>query len=252
MRIFLALLVMPAAVLAQAPVTIASVVNLDSGDTRLAPGSRALVTLTGIVDQGTVTAQLSGRPAGKLGASGDRIFLLLPVDVPAGPATLVVRSRGTDSAAFPLTLVSHAPVLANTSFWPGIYCPVLAPWGTTLVAYGLGPIDIAVPPGAVAPATPPASTVLKPTVTVGGREAQVLSSVLVPDRTNDGSYAINIRIPAGTPVGNHPVVLSIGGQMSGVNYFFALATIISPGRRQLLPKARRAAPPAARRLFFVL
>jgi hypothetical protein len=40
--------------------------------------------------------------------------------------------------------------------------------------------------------------------------------------------------------------------VSGVNYFFALATIISQGRRQLLPRARRAAPPAARRLFCVL
>jgi uncharacterized protein (TIGR03437 family) len=226
MRILLALLVMPAAVLAQAPVTIASVVNLDSGDTRLAPGSRALVTLTGIVDQGAVTAQLSGRPAGILGGSGDRIFLLVPVDVPAGPAPLVVRSRGTDLAAFPLTLVSHAPVLANTSFWPGIYCPVLAHWGTTLVAYGLGAIDIVVPPGAVAPSTPPAATVLKPTVTVGGREAQVLSSVLVPDRTNDGSYAINIRIPAGTPVGNHPVVLSIGGQSSNIEMLRVADTVI--------------------------
>jgi hypothetical protein len=41
-------------------------------------------------------------------------------------------------------------------------------------------------------------------------------------------------------------------KLSGVNYFFALATIISQGRRQLLPRARRAAPPAARRLFCVL
>ena len=51
-------------------------------------------------------------------------------------------------------------------------------------------------------------------MTVAGREAEVLSSTLVPDRTNDGSYTINIRIPAGTPVGNHPVILSIGGQSS--------------------------------------
>jgi uncharacterized protein (TIGR03437 family) len=174
-----------------------------------------LVALTGIID-GTVTAQLSGRPARFLGGSSDRIFLLLPIDAPTGPATLVIRSRGVDTPPFPLTLVSHAPVLATTSFWPGIYCPALGPGGTTLVAYGLGPTDIAVPPGEVAPAAPPASTVLKPTVTVGGREAEVLSSALVPDRTNDGSYAIHIRIPPGTPVGNHPVVLSIGGKSSNM------------------------------------
>jgi uncharacterized protein (TIGR03437 family) len=204
---------MPIAVSAQAPVAIASVVNLDNRDTGLAPGSRALVALTGIID-GTVTAELSGRPVSILGGNTERIFVLLPVDAPTGPATLVIRSRGIETPPFPLTLVSHAPVLASTSLWPGIYCPALAPWRTTLVAYGLGQTDIIVPPGAVAPATPPASTILKPTVTVAGRDAEVLSSTLVPDRMNDGSYAINIRVPAGTPVGNHRMVLSIGGQSS--------------------------------------
>lgn len=214
MRTLLALLAMPLGVFAQAPVAIASVVNLDSGDTRLAPGSRALVSLTAAIDQQTVTSGLSGRPAHFLAGNGERIFLLLPVDVPTGPATLVIRSRGIETPPFPLTLVSHAPVLASTAFWPGIYCPARAPWGTTLVAYGLGATDIVVPPGAVAPAMPPATTVLIPTVTVAGREAEVLSSTLVPDRTNDGSYAINIRIPPGTPDGEHPIVLSIGGHNS--------------------------------------
>lgn len=209
MRALLVLLAMPLGVFAQAPVTIASVVNLDTRDTPLGPGSRALVSLTGLIDPASATVELSGRSAHFLGGSGDRLFLLLPLDVPAGPATLVIRSRGVTLASFPLTLVSHAPVLATTAFWPGIYCPALAPWGTTLVAYGLGPTDIVVPP-----ATPPASTVLRPVVTVGGREAEVLSSTLVRNRTNDGSYAIDIRIPPGTPVGNHPVTVTIGGQSS--------------------------------------
>jgi uncharacterized protein (TIGR03437 family) len=56
---------------------------------------------------------------------------------------------------------------------------------------------------------------LKPVVTVGGREAEVRSSVLVPGRTNDGSYAIDFRVPhGGVPVGRHPVTVSVAGYSS--------------------------------------
>ena len=208
-------LAMQCTLLAQ-PMVITSVGEALTGDARLAPGSRALIRVTQTLAPGSVTVQVGDKQAGIFGVHEDRVYVVVPFDVSLGPTTIVVASRGISTAPFSLTLVPHAPVLASTGFWPGIYCPTLAPWGTSLVAYGLGVTNPVVPSGAAAPAMPPASTVLKPIVTVAGREAEVLSSVLVPGR-NDGSYAIDFRIPPGTPEGRHPIVLSIGGYSSNAD-----------------------------------
>lgn len=215
MRTLLIVGLIATATFAQTPIGIASVTNFDTGDTRLAPGSRALIRLTSlIIGPGQVSALVGGRPAAVLVQGEDRLILALPIDVPLGAAELILTSRGVASPPVSIILVPHAPVLASTQFWPGVYCPVLAPWGTTLVAYGLGRTDPIVPAGAVAPASPLASTVVKPEVIVGGRQAEVLRSNLVPGRTNDGSYAIDFRVPPGTPDGNHPILIRIGGQYS--------------------------------------
>jgi uncharacterized protein (TIGR03437 family) len=71
-----------------------------------------------------------------------------------------------------------------------------------------------VPPGDAVPKALFASTVLKPTLTIAGRQAELITSALVPGRVNDGSYRIEFRLPPGTPEGTHPAVLSIAGEVS--------------------------------------
>lgn len=192
-------------------------VNGPTGEPRLAPGSRTLIELTQNAGPGPVTVQAGGRQAGVFGVFGNRVYVLLPFDLPPGPTTVVVTSRGISTPPFPLTLVSHAPVLAPTSFWPGTYCPALAPWGTSLVAYGLGATNPEISGGAVTPVNPPASTVLTPVVKVAGHEAEVVSAILVPGRTNDGSYAVEFRLRPGTPEGHHPVSLTVAGHNSNTD-----------------------------------
>ena len=76
---------------------------------------------------------------------------------------------------------------------------------------GLGAVGTSVPDGAGAPASPPASTVATPAVTIGGQPADVVFSGLTPGSV--GLYQINVFVPSGvTPGNNVPVVVSIAGQ----------------------------------------
>ncbi len=108
------------------------------------------------------------------------------------------------------------PVLSGV----GRPCPGKAEPGgpLELYAFGLGPTDPSVPSDILAPPPPPfAETLTKPTVTIGGLKADVLSSV----RTwfgPPGYYRVTIRIPARTPPGVQPVVLTIGGKSSSLPF----------------------------------
>ncbi len=55
-------------------------------------------------------------------------------------------------------------------------------------------------------------TVAQPSVTIGGRTADVLGSALAPGFA--GLYQVNVRVPAGVPAGNQPVVVTMGDQRS--------------------------------------
>jgi uncharacterized protein (TIGR03437 family) len=208
------LFIASAALTAQPPIAVQEVVDAFRADTRIAPGSRALVRLTAHVASQSVSVDVDGRRATILGIAQTTIHVVIPLDLREGSVELVVTSQGRKTAPFPLTIVSHAPALASASVWPGNYCPVTAPWGTSMVAYGLGPANPVVPPGDAVPKALFASTVLKPTLTIAGRQAELITSALVPGRVNDGSYRIEFRLPPGTPEGTHPAVLSIAGEVS--------------------------------------
>jgi uncharacterized protein (TIGR03437 family) len=84
--------------------------------------------------------------------------------------------------------------------------------GDTLELFlnGLGPVSITPPSGEPAPAAGPLSTTLvAPTVTIGGVAAQVTFSGLVPPYV--GLYQVNAVVASNTPTGNQPLVVSIGG-----------------------------------------
>lgn len=82
-----------------------------------------------------------------------------------------------------------------------------------LYANGLGPVDPQPASGEPSPGAEPLSrTTTNPTVTIGGRPAQVLFSGLAPFFV--GLYQLNVTVPADAPTGVQPVVISVGGVSS--------------------------------------
>ena len=80
----------------------------------------------------------------------------------------------------------------------------------SLYANGLGPVNNQPESGEPAGALQLATTKTAPVVTIGGQSAAVSFSGLTPGLP--GLYQINVAVPAGTPTGNQPVTLTIGGQ----------------------------------------
>jgi uncharacterized protein (TIGR03437 family) len=86
------------------------------------------------------------------------------------------------------------------------------PRGDSLVIYltGLGAVNPPVPDGSPAGASPLSSTVVTPTVQIGGSDAPVLFSGLVPGYV--GLYVLNISVPSSTPQGlSIPLTISQSG-----------------------------------------
>jgi uncharacterized protein (TIGR03437 family) len=81
-----------------------------------------------------------------------------------------------------------------------------------LYVNGLGPVDNTPPTGEPSPASPLARTRVTPTVTIGGRPAQVTFSGLAPNFV--GLYQVNVTVPADTPTGLQTIVISANGVVS--------------------------------------
>src|SRR5687767_3370978 len=94
---------------AQAPLAVETVVDALTGQTRLAPGSRALIRLNASVAHQPVTAQVGGRQATILGVDGAGVHIAIPVDLDEGPTTLTLVSQAMRTPPFAITLFSHAP-----------------------------------------------------------------------------------------------------------------------------------------------
>ncbi|SPE28943.1 Peptidase S8 and S53, subtilisin, kexin, sedolisin [Candidatus Sulfopaludibacter sp. SbA3] len=80
----------------------------------------------------------------------------------------------------------------------------------TLYANGLGPV--AATPVSGEPTAAVTNTVVTPTVTLGGVDLAVSFSGLIPPYV--GLYQVNAAIPANTPTGSQPLVISVGGVSS--------------------------------------
>ena len=77
---------------------------------------------------------------------------------------------------------------------------------------GLGPVTNTPATGEGSPADPLASSRATPSVTIGGRQAQVLFSGLTPFTV--GLYQINLVPANDTPTGLQPVVITVNGVAS--------------------------------------
>lgn len=81
-----------------------------------------------------------------------------------------------------------------------------------LFANGLGPVTNQPATGDPAPSSPLAQTATLPVVTIGGQQAMVTLSALLPG--SSAVYALNIVIPPSLAPGTYPTTVSIGGQTS--------------------------------------
>ncbi|HWQ53195.1 MAG TPA: CHRD domain-containing protein [Bryobacteraceae bacterium] len=219
-----------------APPVITSVMaaNLDPNATTLAPGG--LVSIFG-TNLAKVTADLSGWQGNTLpallngtavavGNSRARLLYVSPTqvnaalsfDTPTGAQQIAV-NNGNAPRAVNVTVAASAPALffgpngalalKNEDFsLIGPANPAFAGDIVLLYSTGLGQVTPALQTGALAAVSPIANT--RPaTVTIGGRNAEVIHSIAAPGFA--GLYQTAVRVPQGVKPGNAPVVLSVAG-----------------------------------------
>jgi uncharacterized protein (TIGR03437 family) len=81
-----------------------------------------------------------------------------------------------------------------------------------LYVNGLGPVTNTPASGEPCSGTSRSHSVVPPSVTVGGKAAQVIFSGLTPGVV--GLYQVNAILAADTPTGDQPIVVTIGGVSS--------------------------------------
>lgn len=122
---------------------------------------------------------------------------------PAQPAMFAVDQNGIGQGAIVNGVTN---VLADAAH------PVHEGDVVSIYCTGLGLVIPEVPVGELAPLSPLSWTVDTPTVTIGGRNAEVQFSGLAPGFI--GLYQINAFVPGGVSGDEVPVVIGIGGQSS--------------------------------------
>jgi uncharacterized protein (TIGR03437 family) len=157
--------------------------------------------------------------------SPTQINFLLPPDLAITGTTVQVRNPAGISAAVPITVQANAPqlftidgksvlgthasgvLLGKTGLLPSATTTPAAP-GETIVIYGTGM-------GATAPALIPGtlppeavSLATRPTVTIGGAKATVLSAGVGAGTA--GVYQINVQVPPDAANGDQDVVVQVG------------------------------------------
>jgi uncharacterized protein (TIGR03437 family) len=221
----------------QATPTITAIVDPYTGSTNLAPGGLALI-------QGTL---LGSAPGVKIGgenaytvippalSGGSKLMVQIPVDLPAGPTTVVV-TPFLGSASFPITLAPYAPVLVSAAsgtlrsptHQSGVPVTASAPATPSesimISAIGLGPTSPAVGTGVAAPSG--AATTTTPTLTFAGNTVSGVTGAL--QQGSIGIYQVAFTVPAATAPGNYPVSLSIGGVNSNSFQIPVAAASASP------------------------
>ncbi len=172
-----------------------------------------------------VSATIDGKAAYIYYISPDQIDLIAPADTTTGSVPVVISNNGLPSVSVTATLAAVAPgffitksnyiaaihadgtIVGPTTLYPGNSTPTKS--GETISLYGTGlgtpatSVDGLVLTSNVNFATPP-------TVTVGG----VTATVTFAGLTSAGLGQVNITIPANTPNGDQPVILTIAGSKS--------------------------------------
>lgn len=162
------------------------------------------------VSPGQINAQVPFETAGKSAASlqvfaGGIASAPLQVPLVSVAPRVFTASQVQPAAAAALRAADFTPVTPAN--------PVMRNEAVILFTTGLGSVSPAAATGAAAPSSPLALTVLKPSVSIDGKNAPVLFSGLAPGLV--GLYQINVTVPADSLTGDQvPVVVSAGGASS--------------------------------------
>jgi uncharacterized protein (TIGR03437 family) len=231
---------------AVAPPVITQLVNAADQTSPVAPGGLINVMGTNLSPVNLATNEVplptaladscltvNGVPLPMLFVSANQINAQLPFNVD-GSATMVLRTPGGISDNYLFSILPAAPsVFRSGTAGPetGLATVVRAdnnqlvtptnpvhPGDTiTIFATGLGRTTPAIDAGMPAPSNPVTSTLIQPTVTLGGTALNVTFAGLAPGQI--GVYQINATVPArnvpeGMPV---PLVISQGGSATEID-----------------------------------
>jgi len=207
------------------------VVNIGNYQTALAPGSQAAIFGSNLGPNG-LSAQptdpsvtVGGRPAYVYFASTGQVNFQVPVELSSGATTLVITYQSRSSAPYAFTLLPYAPAILTLSasgVGLGAFTHangdrvglIPAQPGETIVCTmtGLGQTNPPVKTGQVTPFSPLAIALVPPTISVGGKAAQVQFAGLAPGFI--GSYQVNLTVPGDLAPGLYSVVISSSGVSS--------------------------------------
>jgi uncharacterized protein (TIGR03437 family) len=208
---------------------ISSVVNAASFKPQLSPGMLASVLGAGLANTtvnpsanpllfsvGGVSATVNGLAAPLLYVSATQLNIQIPYTVGAGPAVLGVNNNG-QIASFQIQIAPTAPGIFADPGTNVVPTPVVTQ-GSQVAFYITGAGDNS--PAITTAFSPVPGTALSNlpvplqpiSVTVGGVPAFLEFVGITPGLI--GVTQINILVPASTPTGNQPLVVTVGGVSS--------------------------------------
>jgi uncharacterized protein (TIGR03437 family) len=210
-----------AASFAAIPIAPGSIVSIFGADFANTAMSASTVPLPTVLGETSVTFNSIAAPL--FFVSNGQINAQAPFELsPNFPASIQVRRGGSLSAVrtvnvaavspgiFIVDQASSAGAILHANDFSLVSSTSPARPSEFLVIYctGLGPLRIPVISGDRAPAVPPlAETIFVPAVSMAGLPANVTYSGLAPGFV--GLYQINAQVPAGLPMGNQPVRITI-------------------------------------------
>ena len=168
--------------------------------------------------------------------SENQLNVLVPVDVPEGPTTLVVTRAGISGTPVPVDPANRSALfmfdagnrkyvaanhvdgtpVGDPGLYPGVTTPARPGEVVTLWGTGFGRTDPGIPAGRIVTAA--GRLVAVPVITVAGATADVQFAGL----TIAGVYQFNVRIPDGIPDGDAPVIVQVEGTTTQANAFITL------------------------------
>jgi uncharacterized protein (TIGR03437 family) len=223
---------------AVAPPFITSVVSAADLKSPVAPGGLMALLGTNLSATNQATNELplptaladscltvNGAPTHIMFVSPGQVNAQMPSQA-SGNVALVLHTPGGVSNTFLMTVLTGAPAVFLTTLDGVANVPAIVRWNNGLVVTstnpvhrgdiltiyltGLGAVDPPVSDGFPGPVSPLATTLINPIVKIGGVEANVLFSGLVPGYV--GWYVLNISVSSSTPQGlSVPLTITQGG-----------------------------------------
>jgi uncharacterized protein (TIGR03437 family) len=168
----------------------------------------------------------NGTPSPMLYSSGTQVSAVVPFGLTGTTAQVVVQYASQTSTPVAVSVAPTAPAIFtadssgqgqalanNADGSPNSAAnPAAAGSVVTLFATGMGPLSPAAADGTILFAPLP-KTAMTVTATVGGQTATVQAAGGVSNNVA-GSVQVSIQIPGGTPAGDAPVVVQVGGVSS--------------------------------------